>query len=179
MIQKLIPLCLLLLSILACEVSVGVQNANVPAANAPVSNNAAVIIGDTAVVTQVIDGDTIDVNINGTEQQVRYIGVNTPERDEVCFQEASNANAALVQGQTVTLVRDVSETDRFGRLLRYVYANGVNVNEQLVAQGYAEGVEYEPDTAQTAHFRDLEVQARAANLGCHPTGIFNDGSSVR
>jgi endonuclease YncB( thermonuclease family) len=84
-----------------------------------------------------------------------------------------------VQGQTVTLVRDVSETDRYGRLLRYVYVNGVNVNEQLVAQGYAEAVEYEPDTAQTAAFRDLEAQARAANLGCHPTGVFNDGSDVR
>ena len=169
---------LLLLTIVACEVSVGVQNNNVPAGNAP-ANNVSVIVGDSAVVTDVIDGDTIDVSINGTEYRVRYVGVNTPERDEVCFREASDANAALVLGQSVTLVRDVSETDRYGRLLRYVYVNGVNVNEQLVAQGFAEAVEYPPDTAQTAAFRDLEVQARAANLGCHPTGVFNDGSTTR
>jgi micrococcal nuclease len=152
---------------------------NPTAGNPPPNNGASVIIGDSGVVTQVIDGDTIDVNLNGTEYRVRYIGMNTPERDEVCFQEARNANAALVQAQTVTLVRDVSETDRFGRLLRYVYVNGVNVNAQLVAEGWAEAAEYPPDTAQAASFRELEAQARAANLGCHPTGIFNDGSDVR
>jgi endonuclease YncB( thermonuclease family) len=177
--RKLTPVWLLTLTILACEVSVGVQNNNPPAANAPANDGVAFVVGDTAVVTEVIDGDTIDVNINGVEQRVRYIGINTPERDQVCSREASDANTALVQGQTVTLVRDVSETDRFGRLLRYVYVNGVNVNEQLVAQGYAEAVEYPPDIAQTAAFRALEIQARAANLGCHPTGVFNDGSDVR
>lgn len=175
--RKLIPLFSLALAALACDVSVTVQNPTV--GNLPPNNEPPVIVGDMGIVTQVIDGDTIDVNINGTEYRVRYIGMNTPERDETCYQEARDANAALVQGQTVTLVRDVSETDRFGRLLRYVYVNGVNVNAQLVAQGFAEAAEYPPDTAQTASFRELEAQARAANLGCHPTGIFNDGSDTR
>lgn len=176
--RNLIPAFCLALSILACNAPVTVQNP--PAGNNPPSDGGgSIIVGDSGVVTQIIDGDTIDVNINGTEYRVRYVGVNTPERDEVCYQEAKDANAALVQGQTVTLVRDVSETDRYGRLLRYVYVNGVNVNAQLVTEGYAEAVEYAPDTAQTATFRAIEVQARAANLGCHPTGIFNDGSDVR
>jgi len=145
----------------------------IPAGAAPPAN------GQQARVTRVIDGDTIDVTIDGTGYRVRYIGINTPERDEPCYSEATAANRALVEGRTVTLVRDQSETDRFGRLLRYIYVDNINVNAQLVAQGWAEAVEYPPDTAQTAFFRELERRARAANLGCHPTGIFDDGSDTR
>lgn len=135
--------------------------------------------GETGRVVTVIDGDTIDVVINGQELRVRYIGVNTPERDEPCYSEARSANAALVRNQTVTLVRDQSETDRFGRLLRFVYVGDVFVNEQLVRDGWAEVVVYPPDTSQSANFRALEQQAARAGLGCHPTGIFNDGSYTR
>jgi micrococcal nuclease len=135
--------------------------------------------GETGRVVTVIDGDTIDVVINGQERRVRYIGINTPERDELCYSEARAANAALVRDQVVTLVRDQSETDRFGRLLRYIYVGDVLVNERLVAEGWAESVEYPPDTGQAANFRALEQAAARANLGCHPTGIFNDGSLTR
>lgn len=135
--------------------------------------------GETGTVTNVIDGDTIDVNINGVEYRIRYVGVNTPERDEVCYSEATQANAAMVQGQTVRLVKDVSETDRYDRLLRYVYVGNTFVNAQLVSGGFAEAVLYEPDRAQYNNFRDLEFQAAAANLGCHSTGIFDDNSDTR
>lgn len=134
---------------------------------------------ETARVVRVIDGDTIDVNLNGQEQRVRYIGMNTPERDEPCYSEARRANDALVSGQTVRLVRDQSETDRYGRLLRYIYVGDVFVNERLVAEGWAEVVEYPPDTSQAASFRALEQQAARAGLGCHPTGLFADGSYTR
>ncbi len=135
--------------------------------------------GETGVVTNIIDGDTIDVAIGGIEQRVRYVGVNTPERDEPCYGDARDANSDLVRGQTVTLVRDVSDTDRYGRLLRFVYVGDTFVNATLVAQGWAEAVEYSPDTGQTAYFRSLEEAAAAANLGCHPTGIFDDGTMTR
>lgn len=136
--------------------------------------------GETGRVTHIVDGDTIDVDLGGGDvERVRYIGMNTPESDEPCYREATNANAELVTGKTVTLVKDVSETDRYGRLLRYVYADGIFVNAALVIEGYAEGVEYPPDTEYTAYFRDLERVAAAANRGCHPTGIFNDGSTTR
>ena len=135
--------------------------------------------GDTASVRRIVDGDTIDVTINGQPFTVRYIGVNTPERDEACYSEATAANAALVQGQTVRLVKDVSETDRYGRLLRYVYVGSTFVNATLVQQGWAEAAAYPPDTAYETTFEQLEAQAKAANLGCHPTGIFNDGSTTR
>jgi micrococcal nuclease len=133
--------------------------------------------GDTEVLAQVVnvvDGDTIDVNWDGATYRVRYIGVNTPESNEPCFAEATSANATLVSGQTVKLVKDISETDRFGRLLRYVYAGDRFVNAELVAQGYAEALAYPPDTTHANYFESLEAQARAANLACYTTGVFGD-----
>lgn len=135
--------------------------------------------GEDAVVTLVIDGDTIEVTLNGQTQRVRYIGINTPERDEICYSEARQANMLFVSGKTVRLVRDVENTDRYGRLLRYVYVDGLFVNRALIEQGYAEVVSYPPNTAHYQTFRQLEQEARAANRGCHPTGIFNDGSDTR
>jgi endonuclease YncB( thermonuclease family) len=135
--------------------------------------------GETATVSRVIDGDTIDVLLNGQQVRIRYVGMNTPERDEVCYQDALNANRALVEGQTVTLVRDVSNTDRFDRLLRYIYVGNTFVNAEMVRQGWAEVVSYPPDTAQFNNFRNLEIEARDGNRGCHPTGIFTDGSYDR
>lgn len=128
---------------------------------------------------RVIDGDTIDVYINGEVERVRYIGVNTPEFGEPCYQEASLANRRLVENQTLTLERDVSDRDDFGRLLRYVFANGVQVNRQLVGLGFAEAVRYNPDDNYYQEFRELEQNAAEQGLGCHPSGIFDDGSLVR
>lgn len=135
--------------------------------------------GEQGQVVNVIDGDTIDVRIDGQVMRVRYVGVNTPERDEPCYADASRANADLVSGRTVTLVKDQSETDRYGRLLRYIYVGDTFVNRRLVEQGYAEVVSYPPDNAFYDQFLQLEEQARVANIGCHPTGIFNDGSTTR
>lgn len=140
---------------------------------APTEVAAPGVQGEQASVTRVIDGDTIDVRLDGQVYRVRYIGINTPERDEVCYTEATTANTALVQGQTVTLVRDVSNTDVHGRLLRYVYAGEVFVNAELVAGGYAEARAYPPDTAQQRYLDSLERAARAAGRGCYPTGVFD------
>ena len=157
-------------SLSACSISV-----SAPAAN----GGAAPVGGASASVTRVIDGDTIDVDLNGVGYRVRYIGMNTPERDEPCYADATAANAALVSGKTVTLVKDTSNTDQYGRLLRYVYVGSDFVNADLVRDGWAENAEYPPDTKYAATFRQLEAQATAANLGCHPTGIFDDGSTTR
>lgn len=129
-----------------------------PVSNAPASEQ--------ALVTNIIDGDTIDVSINGQVRRVRYIGINTPERGEPFYSEATNANAALVAGQTVILVKDVSETDRFGRLLRYVYLlDGTFVNAELVGRGYALAATYPPDVAHADEFVALEAEARSARVG--------------
>lgn len=71
-----------------------------------------------ATVVRVIDGDTIEVDIGGSLYKVRYIGIDTPEIGQPSGEEAATVNAELVSGKTVYLEKDVSETDRYGRLLR-------------------------------------------------------------
>lgn len=89
-------------------------------------------------VVSIVDGDTIRVLHNGEEIKLRYIGMDTPEQGQPGAAEATEANRRLVEGQQVTLVKDVSETDGSGRLLRYVYlASGLFVNLELVKQGVA------------------------------------------
>lgn len=134
---------------------------------------------EVGTVTRVIDGDTIDVDLGDDIYRVRYVGANTPERDEVCYAEAVRANKNLVEGQRVTLVRDVSDTDQYDRLLRYVYVGSVLVNERLIRDGWAEVVRYPPDDSKYEDFRQLERDAARANRGCHPSGIFDDGSDRR
>jgi micrococcal nuclease len=81
-------------------------------------------------------------------------------------------------GQTVRLIKDKSETDPYGRLLRYVYLGDLFINAELVRLGYAEAVEYRLDTAQADYLESLEAQARADNLNCHATGVFADDSAT-
>jgi len=117
------------------------------------------------IVTRVIDGDTI-VIAGGAH--VRYIGMDTPEiYPEVEFYgpEAKAKNIELVEGKVVTLVKDVSETDKYGRLLRYVYVDGIFVNGELVRLGYARVVAYPPDTRYESLLSQLEKEAKAAKLG--------------
>ena len=106
-------------------------------------------------VIGIVDGDTIDVDIDGQPYRIRYIGVDTPERGQPGYAEAKKANAALVSGKKVTLERDISELDRYGRLLRYVYVEGVMVNASLVEQGYAVPMQYPPDVRYANLFREL------------------------
>ena len=128
-----------------------------------------------ALVTEVVDGDTVKIEGDRT---VRYIGVDTPEtkhpkKQVECFgREASDANKALVEGKYIYLQRDVSETDRYQRLLRYIYlpnpqstGEAIFVNEYLVEQGYAHLLTYPPDVKYDEVFRAAEKQAREANRG--------------
>ena len=128
--------------------------------------------GVQALVVRVIDGDTIEVQMEGQNYRVRYIGMDTPERGDLFFQEATDANARLVENQTVTMVKDVSETDRYGRLLRYVYlADGTFVNAELVRQGYAQVATYPPDVAHQELFVALQQEAREAEVGLWGDGV--------
>ena len=97
-----------------------------------------------ALVAAVVDGDTIDVLLDGQHERVRYIGMDTPEtkhpsKPVQCFgAEASARNAELVADQWVELERDVSERDQYGRLLRYVWVGQTLVNAKLLFEGYAQ-----------------------------------------
>lgn len=127
-------------------------------------------------VTKVVDGDTIEVEIEGVKKKLRYIGVNTPEtvdprRVVQCFgKEASNENKRLVEGKNIYLEKDVSETDKFNRLLRYVYlklddGSLLFVNDYLVRQGFANASEYPPDIKYSDRFREAEREARENKRG--------------
>ncbi|HEY83418.1 MAG TPA: hypothetical protein G4O01_09085 [Dehalococcoidia bacterium] len=119
----------------------------------------------TAKVIRVIDGDTIVIEGN---YRVRYIGIDTPEIrpvPEAYGLEAWQANRELVEGKEVRLERDVSETDKYGRLLRYVYVDDILVNAELVRRGLAEARAYPPDTKYQDYLEKLEKEARAAGRG--------------
>lgn len=120
------------------------------------------------LVTKVVDGDTIRVLLDGKEEKVRYIGIDAPESttsQEPFGKEATKGNAQLVRNQIVELYRDVSETDRFGRLLRYVVTNSVFVNLKLIEEGYAKAVTYPPDVACATIFQYAERTARELGKG--------------
>ena len=99
---------------------------------------------------------------------MRYIGIDTPEiypEVEAFGREARQANRRLVEGKEVHLERDVSETDKYGRLLRYVYVDGVFVNAELVKQGLARAKTYPPDTKYQDYLEKIETEAREAGRG--------------
>lgn len=128
----------------------------------------ATISATLATVTRVIDGDTIQI---ATGEKVRYIGVNTPEtvdprRPVQCYgHEGSAENKKLVEGKEVRLEKDVSNTDKYGRLLRYVWVGDVMVNEFMVREGFAQVSTYPPDVKYKDRFVAAEKLAQAENKG--------------
>ena len=122
--------------------------------------------GDRARVTYVYDGDTVEVELRGERMKVRYIGVDTPEIDQPYYEEALEANLQLVKNEDVILERDVSNTDQYGRLLRYVYlTDGTFVNAELLREGYGRTINIPPDVSNERYFARLEDEARRNNLG--------------
>lgn len=116
-------------------------------------------------VVRVIDGDTIE--IEGGER-VRYIGMDAPELNiqDHCFgPEATRKNKELVEGKTVRLEKDISETDIYKRLLRYIFIDDVFVNDYLVRQGYAHVSTYPPDVKYENQFLQAEQEARENKRG--------------
>lgn len=124
-----------------------------------------------AAVERVVDGDTIEVDLGGTEEDVRYIGIDTPETVKPdapveCFgPQASERNHELVDGQRVRLVFDRERRDDYGRLLAYIYVGDEFINGELVAGGYARTLEIEPNTAHADQLAHLQEQASAAGRG--------------
>lgn len=121
-----------------------------------------------ATVVSVVDGDTI--KIEGGEV-VRYIGINTPEtvapnKPVECFgKEASAKNKELVQGKIVELVKDISNRDRYGRLLRYVWIGDEMINETLVREGYAQVSTFPPDVSHVDRFVAAQKKAESEKAG--------------
>lgn len=131
------------------------------------------IQGERAQVTKVVDGDTIVVN---NTQTVRFVGMDTPEtvdprRPVGCFgKEASNETKSLLSGKTVILQKDVSDTDKYKRILRYIFLpleNGqiLFVNDYLVREGFARVLTYPPDTKYDRQLRVAEKEAKENKRG--------------
>lgn len=130
---------------------------------------------ETASVVRVVDGDTIVIDRGRGKERVRYIGIDTPESVkpgtpvEFMAREASAANEALVEGREVVLERDVSDVDRYDRLLRYIWLRDgdgwVFVNLELVRRGFAQVATYPPDVRWTETFLAAQREARDAGAG--------------
>ncbi|MEI6533442.1 MAG: thermonuclease family protein [Candidatus Roizmanbacteria bacterium] len=128
-----------------------------------------------AHVKRVIDGDTIELD-NG--EKVRYIGMNAPEiqhgknKAECYGNEATQKNKELVEGKTIKMEKDISERDKFGRLLRYVYlpndaspSSVLFINAYLVEQGYARAKAFKPDLTYIPYIKSVETIAKEKNIG--------------
>ena len=127
-----------------------------------------------ATVTRVVDGDTIAVHVEGRDEHVRLIGIDTPEtvsptKPVMCFgKEASEQTTRLLPpGSPIRLVRDVEARDAYGRLLAYVYraSDGLFVNLVLAEDGFADVLSIAPNTAHADEFRAAVAAARARRAG--------------
>ncbi len=134
--------------------------------NSMVSENEIIDIEDfqSVLVTKVIDGDTIWVEIEGVEEKVRFIGVNTPEKEEPGFSQATDFTRAKLLNRYIFLEKDVSDKDKYNRLLRYIWleipedsSDGEKqiklFNGMLVREGYAEIVVYKPDVKYLDYYQ--------------------------
>jgi micrococcal nuclease len=116
----------------------------------------------TVTVVEVIDGDTIVIEGG---YHVRYIGIDSPEIDEYYYLEAKQMNAELLDGKKVRLESDITDKDKYGRLLRYVYVGDVFVNAEMVRQGCAWAMAYPPDIKYLVYLEAMEKEARQLKRG--------------
>jgi endonuclease YncB( thermonuclease family) len=121
-----------------------------------------------AAVVRDVDGDTFEVEIEGQREYVRFIGIDTPERSNCYYTEASGRTSTLTHGETVWLEADNSQADRdsYNRLLRYVWlSDGQLLNALLVQEGYAYEYTYRTPYIYQAQFMQLEHEAQRSGLG--------------
>ena len=133
--------------------------------------------GNGVRVVRVVDGDTIIVLLNGAETRVRLIGINAPESDECLAEQAGRRLEEMLAGE-VRLETDEEETDRFGRMLAYIWAGEILVNERLAAEGLALARAYQPNVSRQTVLDRAAADARREGTGMWapdacgpPTGV--------
>lgn len=125
----------------------------------------------TVRVVEVVDGDTIRVDLNGEETPVRLIGIDTPEKDgpytdEECFgEQASRYTAEALGARDVELEFDVERTDRFDRTLAYVWIDDGLFNERILREGYAVLATFPPNVHYVDRFTTAQRRARDEQAG--------------
>jgi micrococcal nuclease len=174
--ERLLAIVIVLGVVAAVVVVVGLLVDQPPAVPAADSGPASPLQGRMATVIRVVDGDTIVVEIDGRTERVRYIGVDAPELANAesgspadCGADAATeANRDLVAGRQLVLETDVTDRDRFGRLLRHPWLDqgGARlVTELLVARGALEARSYPPDELHDDRLAAAERSARAEGAG--------------
>lgn len=132
-----------------------------------------------AYVSRVVDGDTIEVTIDSKKYKVRLIGVDCPEytsKVEYYGKEATEYTSVMLSNKYVFLEKDISETDKYGRLLRYVWLEIPTLisideikskmfNALLLDDGYASTATYPPDVKYSKDFKSIAADARENNSG--------------
>ena len=126
------------------------------------------------------DGDTFKIDYNGEEKKVRLIGIDTPEsvspnkkKNNNYGEEASNYTKQILEGKNIYLEFDVQETDKYGRLLAYVYLeDGTMYNKELLEKGYAQVVTYPPNVKYVEEFEAIQKKARENNVGFWAENAF-------
>lgn len=117
-----------------------------------------------ARVLRVVDGDTIHVELHGEDETIRFYGIDTTERGEACFSEATERTTELV-GSEVRLLPDARNRDKYGRLLRYVYTpQGLSIDAEMVDEGLAHA--WRSDGALRFAIIALENAAQSRHEGC-------------
>jgi micrococcal nuclease len=125
--------------------------------------------GERVTVARVLDGDTVDL---ADGRRVRYLGVNTPERGQPFYEEATDANRRFVEGREAWLAPDVQPTDQYGRTLAYLWVGGQFVNRELVLQGLATLYTEAPNVRYTEALVAAQQAAREAEVGLWaPAGL--------
>jgi micrococcal nuclease len=148
-----------------------------------------------AIVTRIIDGDTIEVRLNGKTEKVRLIGVDTPETKhpnkpvQAYGLEAANFTKKQLAGKKIFLEKDVSARDRYGRLLAYVWLTEpadfteaqmrTNMfNSRLLLSGYAQIMTIPPNVKYVDYFTKFQTEARQSNKGLWSTSLSAAGTGV-
>lgn len=128
-------------------------------------------IGIPVTIERVIDGDTVEIAYNGQKERVRLIGVDTPETVHPTKEvqgygvEASEFTKTQLTGKRVQLEFDVEQRDRYGRLLGYIWLDGVMFNETLIKEGYAQLSTFPPNVKYVERFKAAQTEARNAKKG--------------
>lgn len=123
-------------------------------------------------VTRVVDGDTIELDFNGTKEKVRLIGIDAPEsvhpdadKNVEAGKIVSEYTKEKLEGKEIALEFDVQERDQYGRLLAYVWVDGEMYNKHLLSVGYAQVSTYPPNIKYVNDFIEIQRNAREGHIG--------------
>jgi len=118
------------------------------------------------IISKVIDGDTVKLQ---TGETVRLLGINAPEKGQVYYKESARRLRELIEGKKVFLEKDVVDKDKYGRLLRYIFLNGENINVKLVREGLASVYIISPNVKYETELRESENEAKNSKINIWKT----------